>query len=52
MPPTKNPAFTLQAPAKVNFSLEVLGKRRDGYHEVRMLMAGLSLRHPGLRSLA
>jgi 4-diphosphocytidyl-2-C-methyl-D-erythritol kinase len=33
----------LLAPAKVNFSLEVLGKRRDGYHEVRLLMAGVSL---------
>lgn len=33
----------LLAPAKVNFSLEVLGKRKDGYHEVRLLMAGVSL---------
>lgn len=31
------------APAKINLSLEVLGKRSDGYHEVRMLMAGVSL---------
>lgn len=41
--PDKKAAFTLLAPAKINFSLEVLGKRRDGYHEVRMLMAGVSL---------
>lgn len=33
----------LLAPAKVNFTLEVLGKRGDGYHEVRLLMAGISL---------
>ena len=31
------------APAKINFTLEVLGKRPDGYHEVRLLMAGVSL---------
>lgn len=36
-------SFKLEAPAKLNFSLEVLGKRRDGFHEVRMLMVGLSL---------
>jgi 4-diphosphocytidyl-2-C-methyl-D-erythritol kinase len=39
----KQAAFSLLAPAKINFTLEVLGKRRDGYHEVRMLMAGVSL---------
>jgi 4-diphosphocytidyl-2-C-methyl-D-erythritol kinase len=33
----------LRAPAKINLSLEVLSKRPDGYHEVRMLMAGVSL---------
>ena len=32
-----------EAPAKINLSLEVLGKRSDGFHEVRMLMAGVSL---------
>jgi 4-diphosphocytidyl-2-C-methyl-D-erythritol kinase len=35
--------FSLAAPAKINFTLEVLGKRHDGFHEVRMLMAGISL---------
>jgi 4-diphosphocytidyl-2-C-methyl-D-erythritol kinase len=40
----KRPAgLRLLAPAKVNFTLEVLGKRPDGYHEVRLLMAGVSL---------
>jgi 4-diphosphocytidyl-2-C-methyl-D-erythritol kinase len=33
----------LLAPAKINLTLEVLGKRTDGYHEVRMLMAGVAL---------
>lgn len=33
----------LLAPAKINLTLEVLGKRNDGYHEVRMLMAGVAL---------
>lgn len=31
------------APAKINLCLEVLGKRPDGYHAVRMLMASVSL---------
>ncbi len=33
----------LIAPAKVNFFLEVLGRRPDGYHDLRMLMAPVSL---------
>jgi 4-diphosphocytidyl-2-C-methyl-D-erythritol kinase len=41
-------SFSLAAPAKINFTLEVLGKRHDGFHEVRMLMAGVSL-HDTLR---
>ncbi len=43
MPAKTPPRFSLLAPAKINFSLEVLGKRADGYHEVRMLMAGVAL---------
>ncbi len=31
------------APAKINLCLEVLGKRPDGFHQVRMLMASLGL---------
>ncbi|MFQ5988393.1 MAG: 4-(cytidine 5'-diphospho)-2-C-methyl-D-erythritol kinase [Candidatus Methylomirabilales bacterium] len=31
-------ALTLWAPAKVNLFLEVLGKRADGYHEVRTIL--------------
>jgi len=37
------PALTLTAPAKVNLTLEVLGRRADGYHEVRSLMQAVSV---------
>lgn len=33
----------LRALAKINFSLDVLGKREDGYHEVRMVMQTLNI---------
>ena len=36
--------FTLQAPAKLNLSLRVLGRRDDGFHEIDTLMVKL----PGL----
>ena len=36
--------LTLQAPAKLNLSLRVLGKREDGFHEIDTLMVKL----PGL----
>jgi 4-diphosphocytidyl-2-C-methyl-D-erythritol kinase len=31
------------APAKINLSLKVLGKRRDGFHEIETLIAPISL---------
>lgn len=34
---------SLLAPAKINFTLDVLGKRPDGYHDVRMVMQTVSL---------
>ena len=34
---------TVQAPAKVNLTLEVLGKRPDGYHEIASVMQIISL---------
>jgi 4-diphosphocytidyl-2-C-methyl-D-erythritol kinase len=37
-------SFTLSAPAKLNLSLRVLGKRDDGFHEIDTLMVKL----PGL----
>lgn len=30
--------YELKARAKINLGLDVLGKRDDGYHEVRMIM--------------
>jgi 4-diphosphocytidyl-2-C-methyl-D-erythritol kinase len=36
-------AITVWAPAKVNLFLEVVGKRPDGYHELRTLMVAVSL---------
>lgn len=33
----------VQAPAKINLCLSVLGKRPDGYHEVEMLMQAVAL---------
>lgn len=33
----------LRARAKINLGLDVIGKREDGYHEVRMIMQSLNL---------
>ena len=35
--------ITLTAPAKINLSLRLLGKRADGYHEIETLMAPVTL---------
>ena len=35
--------LTVQAPAKINLTLEVLAKRGDGFHEVRSVMQAISL---------
>ncbi|MBQ7778696.1 MAG: 4-(cytidine 5'-diphospho)-2-C-methyl-D-erythritol kinase [Oscillibacter sp.] len=32
-----------EAPAKVNLTLDILGKREDGYHDMRMVMQTISL---------
>ena len=34
---------TEQAPAKVNLTLDILGKRPDGYHDLKMVMQTVSL---------
>jgi 4-diphosphocytidyl-2-C-methyl-D-erythritol kinase len=34
---------TVKAPAKINLSLDILGKRPDGYHDLRTVMASVSL---------
>ena len=36
-------AVSLKARAKINLSLDVLGKREDGYHDVRMIMQTINL---------
>ena len=35
--------IALKAPAKVNYRLDVLGKRPDGYHDLRMIMQRIDL---------
>ena len=34
---------TIETPAKINLTLEVLGKRDDGYHEIASVMQAVSL---------
>lgn len=36
-------AMTRTAPAKINLALDILGRRPDGYHEMRMVMQTVSL---------
>ncbi len=36
-------ALRVRAPAKINWTLEVLGKRPDGYHETRSIMQTIDL---------
>ncbi|HOM02656.1 MAG TPA: 4-(cytidine 5'-diphospho)-2-C-methyl-D-erythritol kinase [Acetivibrio sp.] len=36
-------SISLNAHAKINLSLDVIGKRQDGYHEVRMIMQTIAL---------
>jgi 4-diphosphocytidyl-2-C-methyl-D-erythritol kinase len=38
-----NHSITLAAPAKINLSLRILGKRPDGFHELETLMVPLTL---------
>jgi len=40
----KNRKITIISPAKINLHLEVLGKRKDGYHELAMLMQSINLK--------
>jgi 4-diphosphocytidyl-2-C-methyl-D-erythritol kinase len=35
--------LSVKAPAKINLTLDVLGKREDGYHEVEMVMTTIDL---------
>lgn len=36
-------SISVSAPAKINLSLDILGKRNDGYHDVKMVMQAVSL---------
>lgn len=40
---TRPDQITIEAPAKINLGLEILGRRDDGYHEIRSVMAMLDL---------
>lgn len=35
--------ITLKAPAKINLTLDILGRRSDGYHELRTIMQSVSI---------
>ena len=36
-------SLTIKAPAKINLSLDVTGRRENGYHDLRMIMQTVSL---------
>ena len=38
-----NPGFLLRSPAKLNWTLEVLGRREDGFHELRSWFVAAAL---------
>ena len=40
-------SIRLKARAKINLGLDVLGKRDDGYHEVRMIMQTVGIYDSG-----
>ncbi|MDQ3443601.1 MAG: hypothetical protein M3490_08345 [Chloroflexota bacterium] len=40
---TSRQVVTIEAPAKINLGLEILGKRPDGFHEIRTVMVMLEL---------
>lgn len=35
--------LTVYAPAKINLGLEILGRRPDGFHEVRTILHAIAL---------
>lgn len=43
MTPPRPVAARIDAPAKINLGLELLGRRPDGYHEIRTVMAMVGL---------
>src|SRR5689334_14634638 len=36
-------SLSLEAPAKINLTLEILGRRADGYHEIRSVAQAVDL---------
>ena len=36
-------SLTIKAPAKINLSLDVTGRRENGYHDLRMIMQTIDL---------
>src|SRR4030042_5652117 len=42
-PAARPTSFQLKAPAKINWLLTILGKRKDGYHNIISLMQCISL---------
>jgi 4-diphosphocytidyl-2-C-methyl-D-erythritol kinase len=43
LPSVNQPSLSLPSFAKINWSLEILGKRPDGFHEVKTLLQTISL---------
>ena len=39
----KNQKIIINAPAKINLHLEIIGKRKDGFHELAMVMQSINL---------
>ena len=39
----KNKKIIINAPAKINLHLEIIGKRADGFHELAMVMQSINL---------
>ena len=38
----KNKKIKVNAPAKINLHLEIIGKRDDGFHELAMVMQSIN----------
>ena len=36
-------SITIKAPAKINLTLDIKGRRSDGYHEISTIMHSVSL---------
>ena len=43
MPELSSTKICVKSPAKINLHLEIIGKRKDGYHELAMIMQNIDL---------